>query len=1094
MRKKAIVFLLSMILVALVSQLAFAQVLNAPIVLDTNQTWPSDNDITGISILVNNINELDAITVADGAEIEFNENFSSIEINPGLGFVLPENYVSVGLYLDGEENSIVGAVINADTFTITNNIIGYSIMAEYADLTFVGNLNVVSTVLGKEDEIAVGILASTRTHALFNGETNIDTKGDYNYGVAFFNYGSIFFVEGLSVTTNGVNSLGVHGKGSSLYPGTHSEFTYDPSSVDKSENMLTYYFNNINKFEGQASIGVLGNLNVTTKGRYSDAIVMLDSAAIAVAGDTTILTEGNSSYGIIATEYTIVNLSGDLSLVTKGVGSTGILGHIRSTIMIGKPAFGDDSGGGGPITLGAPATPATVATIKTTGNASPAVRVYPLGAVNFRGDLVIETSGESERGVDGSIISSAGIHATGQMVLDNSYYNKNGVHPYAYAYVNVLGNFDVTTKGRATHALNLDAAFVTFGDVDYNIPIQIKVTASGSDSTALYAKESEVYFQRETTLKATGQGGIAIRQIGGFIEFYQPTQINADSIGITLKGGPQANDRGLMRFRKNTVINSNGTGILIEAGSIIAIDATMTINAKDGIIMNSTSNLHSDNNIIRGTVIINADDYAIKVLSSTGNQSMIVKDWQINGLIGTHANNNLYLTMTGDSILRGGGDANSSVHLILKDNSKLILNSNVNFARVEMYDGTEIEFDNSNGYHVVKASTIINHSPVSNGLIVMNVDLDKTSPKSDMLNVVNASGELNIRLNRIGYTDGADIVALIQVQNPSDNYKITLIDGTDNYITLGTITYQLMTSKDGQIWALVKNGLGGVNNKRVASTIGVLEFAKALDASIADDIRGKNDRIWLNVGFGKQNIQGIEDIDGFNQSYTSVVLGSNFISTEKISIGAYVGFATQKQVLDLLNSTNTTTFAAGVSFKYSLNDLVVGANVGIRNYKSDIYVFESLEAKNLGISASLFATNNFYLTNNFYVAPFINAMMTKVFEEEQVFPSSTLSIKQKGFVVAEIGTKIGADFNIGRMLAATYVEASYIYDQNAGYEVEIDGLAESPVILSPSHFKVGIGVSVLISKSIKLSVAYKYVYSKNLEVPLDFKISISVDF
>ena len=1094
MRKKAIAFLLSMILVALVSQLAFAQVLNTPIVLDTNQTWPSDNDITGISILVNNINELDAITVVDGAEIEFNENFSSIEINPAGGFVLLENYVSVGLCLDGEEDSIVGAVINADTFTITNNIIGYSIMAEYADLTFVGNLNVVSTILGKEDEIAVGILASTRTHALFNGETNIDTKGDYNYGVAFFNYGSILFVEGLSVTTDGVNSLGVHGKGSSLYPGTHSEFTYDPSSVDQSENMLTYYFNNIDKFEGQASIGVLGNLNITTKGRASDAIVMLDSAAIAVAGDTTILTEGNSSYGIIATEYAIVNLSGDLSLITKGVGSIGILGHIRSTIMIGQPAFGDDSGDGGIITFGITATPATVAMIKTSGNASPAVRVYPLGAVNFYGDLVIETSGESERGVDGSIISSVGIHATGQMVLDNSYYNKNGVHPYAYAYVNVLGNFDVTTKGSATHALNLDAAFVTFGDVDYNIPIQINVTASGGNSTALYAKESEVYFQRETTLKATGQGGIAIRQIGGFIEFYQPTQINADSIGITLKGGPQANDRGLMRFRKNTVINSNGTGILIEAGSIIRNDATMTINAKDGIIMNSTSNLYSESNVVRGTFIINADDYAIKVLSSTGNQLMTVKDWQINGLIGTHANNSLYLTMTGDSILRGGGDANSSVHLILKDNSKLILNSNVNFARVEMYEGTEIKFDNINGYHVVNVSTIVNHSPESTGLIVMNVDVDEINPKSDLLNVVNASGEFNIKLNKIGSTDGADWVALIQMQNPSSNFKPNLLEGTDNYITLGTSIYKLMASSDGRIWALRKFDSVAINNKRIASTIGVLEFAKVFDASIADDIINKDERIWFSLGFVKQDIQGIEDADNINQSYTSLVLGSNFVSNEKFSIGAYVGFAMQKQVLNLLDSTNTTTLAAGVSFKYKLNDLIIGANVGIRNYKSDIYVLESFETKNLGLSVSLFAINNFHLTPNFYIAPFINAMVTKVFEEEQIVFASNMLIKQKGIIAAEIGTKVGSNFNLGKMSVDAHIEASYTYDQNAGYDVRIDGIDENPIILSPSHFKIGFGLSVSLGKATKISVDYKYVYSKNLEAPLDLKISISVDF
>ena len=260
--------------------------------------------------------------------------------------------------------------------------------------------------------LALGIGPNCNASGAFEPMTPIPDAGDKIVALFANGGGTIAAPDGVSVTMNLPNSIGVYASGASL-SGAPSTITIAGASI---------IANNSSSIGVQADAGgsvTLSGGSVTLEPTATDAagLFATDSGSKISANGTVVVTNGPDAFGALSESGAAVNLVGG-SVTTKGAGSAGVaalFGSISATGTAITTEGGVDLAGvesAGVSIGGVGATGAlTNDTIRTSGAESDGVLVQARGEATLSGVNGVTTTGDRSIGlqaVGGSVIDVLG--------------------------------------------------------------------------------------------------------------------------------------------------------------------------------------------------------------------------------------------------------------------------------------------------------------------------------------------------------------------------------------------------------------------------------------------------------------------------------------------------------------------------------------------------------------------------------------------------------------------------------------------------------------------------------------------------------------
>jgi len=281
--------------------------------------------------------------------------------------------------------------------------------------------------------------------------------------------------------------------------------------------------------------------------------------------------------------------------------------------------------------------------------------------------------------------------------------------------------------------------------------------------------------------------------------------------------------------------------------------------------------------------------------------------------------------------------------------------------------------------------------------------------------------------------------------------------------------------------------------------IGLFEFAKAIDATISDELLSAKKTVWAIAGYKRQNFRDLSTSDDINQNIFSIITGMDIASKDDWNFGAFIGLSIGNQNVDKVIVATTDSFTLGFNATYENNGLLASGYVRLANYLHSIEVVSDPSLMKgrmnaFGFSASAQAIKNFYIADTgLFVAPKAKLSFTHIFGFEHDFDYLVVTGKPASALVIWAGGRIGYDLEIRDIPVTPYVEAGFIYDTNPKITVLVDG-DEEELIISGTRYEIGFGFTILPSESSSFLFEYKFSSSKNLVEPVKVKISATTSF
>ena len=864
---------------------------------------------------------------------------------------------------------------------------------------------------------------------------------------------------------------------------------------------------------------------LTSTGNYSPAIntnLVNANTILTFKDDLTIETTGIWSHGMVlgntANYKPIVTIDGDVSITTNSGGASGIHTNGYGELII--------KGNLDVVTLG---DSAYGIYLHDASGTRPLVNL----SIEVMGDLSITTSGDYD-----FVAYSGSKGSYGIFVRAESFQTSEGLRSFNVPKLVVIhGDTTITTTGIEATAIELNNIEAVFGDTASN-KTTIKVSGYGSSGIAI--SESIVTFgEVEVTSDSDAAYPVALNGISTIVTFRGKTTIttNKDISAILAQEGSS------IVFKDEAIIKTSGE----YASGIFMLGSTgyyTGYNYKGKIIFEDKATIETSGDNSHGMNIAylsdvefrgggsiktsGVDAYALYI--GSGYDSVLLNDMLLESASGIVIANNGYsfgVTVTGESKLHGdvlneyslylskygtvtlelsdqsywrGGSSNAlgdgAVNLYLSDSAYWDVVGDFRADLVDMADNSRILFSHptAGSYYTASIGEL-----TGSGTLVLNADVSTTLGSFDKIVIGKATGTFKLEIidkTASGVDALTEELAIIEVTDISGSPIFSLVPSTG--VVLGGSLYKL--EKNGYVWQLVKSSvpediISGTNT----SMIGLFELAKAIDASISDELLSTKKTVWVVAGYKRQNFRELQTNDTSKQNIFNLVTGMDVASKDDWNFGVFIGLTIGNQdVNDVIVST-TDAFTLGFNAVYEKNGLLASGFVRLASYLHRIEVIDDPDLMKgrlttFGISASVQATKEFRVIHpSVYIAPKAKLSYTQIFGFKHDFDLLTVTGKPAAALVAWVGARIGKDIVIRDIPATVYGEAGFIYDTNPSITIFIDD-EEKELKLDGKHYEFGVGFSVDPSSLSSFTFEYKFSISKNLVEPVKIKISATTSF
>ena len=904
--------------------------------------------------------------------------------------------------------------------------------------------------------------------------------------------GTVVMVSQASLTANGniIIVSKVFGNGVQIIGGSSVDFRKDLSITMSSRNSPVNVFGLI--VAADAKVNISGNLSIETTANNNIAlgVALAESGTFEVMGDTSITTAGDNSIGIIFGGCGDTLLNGNVNIVTSGYQSYGI--------QLDKS----------------------------------------MDNVTINGDLNISTTGVYSDGISAYYDNSDGLPVKQQVILVKGGVNVHteAEHTSAVALAGVKADFGtsktsesrLTTMGDEAVVVNVYESIVSFGKIDIS---SNNSSAKHAHAIIGFGESTMLTFAGDTRVSTVGASSDALGLLGGAnAKFLGDVTINTkgnDSNGIVLRGLSRDNYEYVSSvvFKGKVDISTSGNGghgVVFDALSSVFFGGGGTImtSGADAYALFFSPNISSGVNSVAKT--FNSKDikpFVFENMKLESNSGIVIFN---------SSEKDLILNFSGESEVLGNvfnnkvGEDYGSVLLVLNDQSFFSGNSGnalgEGFVNLELYGtsywhvlhdyrldniymtkNSEIRFgyiDETRAYNTATVGKL-----TGEGILVLNVNPEGDLGKSDYLRVEEASGTFKLKV--VYHGDGensAEVIPVIEVLNPLGGLDISLYKKT-NLIKMGSEYYELQSTKvgDSSVWQLVlKDIRPEVVESTNTSMIGLFKFAKAVDASISDELLLDKNYVWFLLDYKEQNYVDLPTNEDLNQKIVNLVVGIDFLSFGNWDFGLLVGFNRGKQEIGELIMSTTTSATLGLSAKYSGNGLTVSGYVRVANYLHKLEVIDDASLLNgamntTGISASIQAIKSLYISNTgIFVSPKAKISFVNLFEFEHDFEYMNVTGKNASSFIIWLGSRIGRKFVMANAAITPYIEAGFSYDTNPMITILVD--EEKEFKLDAETYEIGVGFDISKSESSAFTFEYRFATSKNLIEPIKIKFAATITF
>ena len=386
----------------------------------------------------------------------------------------------------------------------------------------------------------------------------------------------------------------------------------------------------------------------------------------------------------------------------------------------------------------------------------------------------------------------------------------------------------------------------------------------------------------------------------------------------------------------------------------------------------------------------------------------------------------------------------------------------------------------------------------TDGKFSMNVNMHSPLPLNDVSigkgNHFSAGntpygGAFVIEVSSSSGKGGAYTLELIEILSGGAGANFSLLNtNADGHISLGAYKYELVSDNDGIVytWSLQRAGVDDNPKPEIAlAVLGFSEFAKAIDASLSDELLKHRNMIWVGTFYKLQNFESAIFADGLTQNMGGNFIGIDVAISDMVDVGQFFGLGIGHQSIETGSAADITSLTTGTYATIRWADLVANAYVRVATYSHDFSFLNSTGGEVNGLmnswggSVSAQALYKFRISDDLFIKAKGKATFTAVKEMSyDVGGLATVNLAESG-LVTWLGAIIGFEkTNSYDKSYGCYLEAGWIHDTNPTASVIFDeGTSDEEtetLTIGKDRLEVGLGLyaSPLGISSINVEVKY----------------------
>jgi outer membrane autotransporter protein len=561
------------------------------------------------------------------------------------------------------------------------------------------------------------------------------------------------------------------------------------------------------------------------------------------------------------------------------------------------------------------------------------------------------------------------------------------------------------------------------------------------------------------------------------------------TLDLTLNGGSMAGDIQSAGAATSTFNQATLTGnaVVADAGKL---DLSFNGGAMQGNIDSAGTTTATFN---QAALAGNA------TVTNTGSLSLALDQGQMTGNVTAASGAIADVSLVNNSTLLG--TLNNVRNANVASGSNWTLNGNSSVGDLAL-NGGQVTFGDTSSFHEL---TVNNLS--GNGTFVMGSDF--VSGETDQLIVTgSSSGNHGLLVASSGNEATVESMRLVQTQDGTAQFH--LLNDRDR-VDVGAYSYE-MTKDESNDWVLnretrtispMTRSVMALFNTPITVAYGELSSLRSRMGELRYS-EGRDAGLWMRAYGNKYNVSGASSGAGYQQNQHGLSLGADMqVAETDWLVGVLGGTSRSDLNLDYGTSGRVDSYYLGgyATWLDRETGYYVDTVVKYNRYQNNAKVALSDSTRTKGdydthgLSGSVEAGKHIKLNDGYFIEPFAQVATAVVAGKDYSFDNG---LRAEGdtarSLLGKVGTTVGKTIPLdGGGMLQPYVKAAFAHEFVKRNEVQVNNNVFNND-LSGSRAELGAGVSLALSKQLRVHADVEYSNGKHIEQPYGVNLGVRYDF
>lgn len=561
------------------------------------------------------------------------------------------------------------------------------------------------------------------------------------------------------------------------------------------------------------------------------------------------------------------------------------------------------------------------------------------------------------------------------------------------------------------------------------------------------------------------------------------------TLDLTLNGGSMAGDIQSAGAATSTFSQATLTG-----NAVVADAGKLNLSFNGGAMQGNIDSA--------GTTTASFNQAALTgnaTVTNTGSLSLALDQGQMTGNVTAASGAIADVSLVNNSTLLG--TLNNVRNANVASGSNWTLNGNSSVGDLAL-NGGQVTFGDTSSFHEL---TVNNLS--GNGTFVMGSDF--ISGETDQLIVTgSSSGNHGLLVASSGNEATVESMRLVQTQDGTAQFH--LLNDRDR-VDVGAYSYE-MTKDENNDWVLnretrtispMTRSVMALFNTPITVAYGELSSLRSRMGELRYS-EGRDAGLWMRAYGNKYNVSGASSGAGYQQNQHGLSLGADMqVAETDWLVGVLGGTSRSDLNLDYGTSGRVDSYYLGgyATWLDRETGYYVDTVVKYNRYQNNAKVGLSDSTRTKGdydthgLSGSVEAGKHIKLNDGYFIEPFAQVATAVVAGKDYSFDNG---LRAEGdtarSLLGKVGTTVGKTIPLdGGGMLQPYVKAAFAHEFVKRNEVQVNNNVFNND-LSGSRAELGAGVSLALSKQLRVHADVEYSNGKHIEQPYGVNLGVRYDF